>query len=143
MDEALGSGLVGALAVAGLHEVSRHLLKDAPRLDVMGEKLIEKGFRKFGRTPPEQTRALSWALGNVGSDTLMFALISAGDVKRPVLRGAVLGTVVGLSALVLPPLLGIGKKETAKNVKRAALTVGMYVVAGVAAGLARRLAPPS
>lgn len=139
LDEAFGSGLVGAVTVAALHEVSRHLLRDAPRLDVMGEKLIESAFRRFWRRPPESTRALSWALGNVGTDTVLFALVGTGNVKRPVVRGAVIGAIAGLSTLVLPSLLGVGAWETAKNARRMALTVGMYVTAGVAAGLARRL----
>lgn len=139
LDEAFGSGLVGAVTVAALHEVSRHLLRDAPRLDIMGEKLVESAFRRFGRRPPESTRALSWALGNVGTDTVLFALVGAGDVKRPVVRGALLGALAGVSAVVLPSLLGVGSRETAKNLQRMAMTVGMYVTAGVAAGLAHRL----
>src|SRR4051812_41788158 len=71
-------GLVGTATVAALHQVSRHLLKDAPRLDVMGERMIEKGFARFGRAPPKQTKLLSWALGNVGTDTLVFAAVGFG-----------------------------------------------------------------
>ena len=96
------SGLVASATVAALHEVSRHLLRDAPRLDVMGERLIEVGFKKLGRKPPRQTRLLSWALGNMGSDTLVFAAVGVGHSKRPLVRGAIIGAVVGASALVLP-----------------------------------------
>lgn len=137
----LGSALVGTVTVAALQQVSRFLLKDGPRMDVLGEKIIEKGFRKLGRTPPKNTPLLSWVGGNMGSDTLVFALVGAGQPRRPIVRGAIVGALTGLGALVLPPLLGITSKHTAKNPKQAALTVGLYVLAGLAAGAAHRLAP--
>lgn len=137
----LGTALVGTLTVAALQHVSRFLLKDGPRMDVVGEKIIEKGFRRFGRKPPENSRLLSWVGGNIGSDTLVFALVGMGQPKRPVVRGAIVGALTGLGALVLPPLLGITSRHTAKNPKQAAMTVGLYLIAGLAAGAAHQLAP--
>lgn len=135
------SGVVGTATIAALHQASRHLLKDAPRMDVVGEKLIEKGFTRIGRKPPEQTKMLSWALGNVGTDTLVFAAVGFGAPKRPVVRGLIVGALSGAAALLLPPKLGISSNYAARTPKTALLTMGFYVAAGLAAGLALKLAP--
>ncbi len=133
MQRLLSSGVVAAATVAGLQQLTRRLMYDAPRMDILGERLIEKAFAKFGRRPPESARALSWVLGNVGSDTVLFGLVSAGSPRRPFVRGAVVGAATGVAALVLPPALGLSTKYTAQTWRTAVTTVGLYVAAGLSA----------
>ena len=137
------SGIAATATIAGLQQVTRWLMKDAPRMDVLGERLIEEGFRRIGRKPPNSTRALSWAFGNVGSDTLLFALVAAGSPSRPFVRGALVGGLTGLAAVFLPPLFGFSSKYTARTLRTGLATVGMYVAAGLAAAGATRLAQES
>ena len=140
VERLMSSGVVAAATVAGLQQLTRRLMYDAPRLDVLGERLIEKAFARFGRKPPESARALSWVLGNVGSDTLLFALVGAGAPRRPFVRGALVGAVTGVAALVVPPALGISTKYTARTWRTALTTVGLYVAAGLSAAGATRVA---
>lgn len=140
VEKSFGSGLVGTVTVAGLHQVSRHLLRDAPRMDVWGERVIVETFRRIGRPPPQNTRMLSWMLGNIGSDTLLYAAVGLGNPKRPVLRGGLIGAAMGVGALVLPKLLGITDRDVARTTRTRVLTVGMYLIAGLAAGAAQHLA---
>ncbi len=136
----MSSGVVAAATIAGLQQLTRKLMYDAPRMDVLGERLIEKTFQQFGRRPPEATRALSWALGNVGSDTLLFAVVGAGSPRRPFVRGALVGAATGVAAVVLPPALGLSSRYTARTWRTALTTVGMYVAAGLTAAGATQMA---
>lgn len=142
MSHVLASGVTGAAAVAGLHQLARHLLKDAPRLDVMGEKLIEKGFETIGKKPPASPMALSWIAGNLGSDTLIFALMGTATGKQAFARGAGVGALAGLAAVFGPKLLKVGDQQTARNPKMALTTIGLYVGAGLAAGAAKWVRGP-
>jgi hypothetical protein len=137
LSKVLSSGVVGAAAVAGLHQLARHLMKDAPRVDLLGEQVFAKLFAKLGRAPPVSPSTLSWLVGNLGSDALLFGLVDAGSTTRPFARGAAVGTVVGAAAVVGPRLLRLGEKHTAKNARMALATMGLYVGAGVAAGAAK------
>jgi hypothetical protein len=129
----LAAGLAASMTVGGLQHLARWLMRDAPRMDVMGQRLLEKGFVRLGRQPPRSTRLLSWAVGNLGSDTVFFALVGAGDPKRPLVRGVWVGALAGAAAVLLPPLLGLSSRHTARTAKTAAATVGTYVAAGLAA----------
>lgn len=139
VEKTLGTGLVGTVTVAGLHQVSRQLLKDAPRIDELGERVIVQTFRRIGHEPPKYTHALSWILGNLGVDTLIYALVGAGRPKRPVVRGLWVGLAAGAATLVLPWFAGVTDREVARTTRMVLSTLGIYLAAGVAAGAAQQL----
>lgn len=140
VEKTLGVGVVGTATVAGLHQISRRLLKDAPRIDELGERVIVQTFRRIGREPPKHSRALSWIFGNLGTDTLLYMLVAAGKPAKPIVRGLWVGLAAGVSTLVLPWFAGVTEREVALNKKMVLNTLGIYLVAGLAAGAAQHVA---
>ena len=138
---ALGPGLVGAAGVTLLHEGLRRVLPDPPRMDVLGMRALAKGQRLLGRRPARGRRLHRQALlGDLVANTLYYALVSLGRPRRPFLRGALLGTLAGVGAVVLPPYLGLGKRPARAQPHTALLTVAYYTLAGLgAAGATRSL----
>ena len=59
---ALAGGAAGAAALTAVHEAARRALRDAPRMDVLGERAIAAGLRAAGAEPPPEPRLHSAAL---------------------------------------------------------------------------------
>jgi hypothetical protein len=129
----LGPGLLAAATVGALQLLTRKLMQNGPRIDLLGERMFEAAFDRLGRRPPRAaSRAMSWALGNMGSDTLLFALVATGQPRRPFVRGALVGAATGVAAVVLPKRLGLDR-FTARNWRTGLTTVGLYLAAGLSA----------
>jgi hypothetical protein len=130
----LGPGLLAAATVGALQLLTRKLMQNGPRIDELGERMFEAAFERIGRRPPRAaSRAMSWALGNVGSDTLLFALVATGQPRRPFVRGALVGAATGVAAVVLPSRLGLPARLTAKDWRTGLTTFGFYLAAGLSA----------
>jgi hypothetical protein len=136
---ALGPGLVGSLTVTVVHEGLRRVLKDPPRMDVLGMRALAKGTRLLGRRPARGQRLHRQALvGDLVSNTLFYSLVSLGKPRRPYLRGLTLGLLAGASAVLLPPYLGLGKRPARAQPRTALLTVAYYTLAGLSAARSTR-----
>lgn len=140
---ALGPGLIGSLSVTLIHEGARRMLDHPPRMDVLGKRALKKGFRWLGFPPARGRRLHRQALlGDLISNSLFFSLVAMGRPKRPYVRGALLGALAGLGAVVLPPLLGLGRRPSRARTSTALLTVAWYTLGGLSAARAtRRLTP--
>src|SRR5207237_1240532 len=104
----LAAGLAGAVAVTAVHETTRRLTPRAPRMDILGERGIAKLVLAAGRTPPGGVRLHRLALGGaLVSNSLYYALVGTG--RGAWKRGAALGLLAGVAAVVLPPVLGLGR----------------------------------
>jgi len=130
---ALVSGLAGACLLTAIHETTRRFVPNAPRMDVLGMRAIEKLMYKADATPPADDNKLhTWALiGDVVSNSLYYSL--AGTGKNAWLRGALLGTGAGIGAVVLPGPLGLGEAPSGRTNQTKAMTVGLYLMGGLAA----------
>ena len=134
------SGLAGAVALTAVHETARRILPNAPRMDTVGRRALVKGAKKLGFEPPTQEKQQPLALaGELASNTLYYTLVGLGRNPSPLLRGGVLGSVAGAAAVALPPLLGLGKKPSAANPQRKAMTTGWYLLGGLVAAATYRL----
>jgi hypothetical protein len=116
-------------------------------MDVLGKRALKKGIRWFGGRPAHGLRLHRQSLaGDVLSNSLFFSLVALGRPKRPYLRGAVLGLLAGLGAVVLPPYLGLGRGPARARTSTSLLTVAWYTLGGLAAARATRglldAAPP-
>lgn len=138
---ALGPGVVGALTVTLLHEGAREQLEHPPRMDVLGKRSLKRLLKLLGRSPAHGKRLHQQALvGELISNTLYYALVALGRPRRPYLRGAVLGLLAGVGAVVLPRYLGLGKRPSSEQPTTAMLTVTWYFLGGLeAAGATRAL----
>jgi hypothetical protein len=145
----IGSGLVGALALAGVHWRSKRRWKlHTPRLDQLGERAVERLSEAVGRRPPHGRRLERAGLAaNVALSALYFAALVLKRTGRPILRGTLGGFVLGLATIFLPPLLALGKRRRGVSPGGQALTVGSYTLGGLLSatawrGLGSESAPP-
>ena len=108
---ALGAGAAGAAILTLSHELMRKLIPHPPRMDLVGMRLLQKGSRFAGKTPPKGDRLYGLAmLGDIVANTVYYALAATGARRPSLLRGAIAGGIAGWGAWRLPPLLGLGAK---------------------------------
>lgn len=135
---AVGSGLVGAVVLTAIHQVAREMIKDAPRMDVLGRRAIAKGLKRLGIRPPRKATLQRYALaGDIVSNSLYYALVGVGG-GHSMSKGALLGALAGVGAVALPPRMGLGRRPSRATRATKAMTVAWYTAGGVAAGAALR-----
>ncbi|PYE51812.1 hypothetical protein [Deinococcus yavapaiensis] len=133
------SGLAGALTVTLLNEGVRRAVPHAPRMDVIGERGLEKTISAVGAEPPHGEDLYRAAmLGDVVSNSLYYALVSVGSPRGTWTRGAALGLAAGLGAVFLPHRLGLGRQPDARSPFTQLLTVTWYFAGGLAAAAVSR-----
>lgn len=137
LSASLAAGLAGAVALTLVHESMRRVTPNAPRMDVLGERAIAKSMRAFGVRPPREPRLHQLALvGDIATNTLFYALVGRGPGAW--LRGAFLGTLAGVGAVLLPPVLGLGRWPRGTNRATKFMTCGYYVTGAITAAAASR-----
>lgn len=134
---ALESGLAGACTLTLVHEAARRILPHAPRLDILGMRALSHSLPVGKHPAPARLHAYA-LVGDLIANTLYYSLVGAGNKKSSVLRGTLLGGAMGVGAVVLPPLLGLGRRPSARTPATQAMTVGWYVIGGLAAAAWRR-----
>ena len=133
---AMGSGLAGALALTAVHETARQQVATAPRMDMLGMQAIEKGFRSLNAQPPEGKSLYEMALaGDLISNAMYYSMVAQGKPEDALRRGLMLGLAAGISAVVLPKPMGL-QPQINRTMATHAMTVGWYVLGGLAAGAA-------
>lgn len=138
----LAAGLAGALALTALHETVRRLRpRDAPRMDLLGERALRQLLAKVDADQPDDQEAYFLTMaGDVVSNALYFSLVGSG--KHTGRRSLLLGLAAGVGGVVLPGPLGLGTAPSNRTPQTQAMTVAWYTVGGVVAGaVARALRP--
>lgn len=134
---ALLSGLTGAATVNLLNEGARRVSQHAPRMEVIGERALQRSLRLADVKPPRGRALYRWALaGDVAGNTFYYSLAGLGSRRGARRRGAVLGLLAGLGAVFLTKPLGLGRQPDEDTPVTQALTVAWYTAAGIAAGAA-------
>jgi hypothetical protein len=138
---AIGGGLAGAIALTILHEVTRRVDEDAPRMDLLGMDALSKGLRKTGQDVPDQDSLFNLTLAaDIVSNTLYYSLAAAGNKKYVVPKGTLLGLAAGAGAVLLPKSIGLNPKHSNKTLKTQLLTTAFYVAGGfIASAVAKKL----
>ena len=130
---ALAGGLAGTLTVASLHEALKRVTSDAPRLDILNMELIRKVLKNMNQEVPKEDELQRWAVGlEVFCDTAYYSVAGTGDKKGVWLRGALLGLVAGVTAVVLPEPLGLPNEPSNKTLATQLMTIGLYLMGGLA-----------
>jgi hypothetical protein len=132
--KAIFSGFVGACAVTLINESARQVIKDAPRLDILGKRSIALPLMKTGRTPPKNDN-LYWLsmAGDLAANTFYYSLLCLDDKENALRNGVLLGLTAGAGAVILPKPLGLGTESSARNTKTGIMTVAWYLAGGLAA----------
>ena len=130
----LAAGSVGALVLTALHETVRRLHpRDAPRLDLLGERGLRKLLAKAGAAQPDESKAYVLTMtGDVVSNALYYSLVGSG--RHSLRRGLLLGVAAGVGDVVLPGPLGLGKGPSNRTPQTQAMTVAWCTVGGAVAG---------
>lgn len=138
---AIGSGLIGAVALTLLHEILRRVVPEAPRMDLLGMRALSKSMRKLDVEPPKGKELFNLTIaGDLASNALYYSLVGLiGKGKQAWLSGAVLGLAAGIGAVVLPSAMGLGSGPSRRTPATAILTILLYLQGGVAAAAAYRL----
>jgi hypothetical protein len=137
--QAVASGLIGAATLTGVHESVRRVVPEAPRMDVLGMRAIVKSLRQVDQTPPRGQALHQTALaGDIVANSLYYSLVGVGRPQGALLRGAALGLAAGLGAVFLPGPLGLGEAPSNRTPATTAMTIGWYLIGGLAAALAYR-----
>jgi hypothetical protein len=135
--KSLASGLVGSATLTAIHQGAKRYIDHAPHVDAIGRRAIAKGITRLGGTPPEGDRLQNMALaGDLASNAAYYALVNVGHPRYRLLRGAALGLIGGLGAVVLPKPLGLGKQPGQRTPRTQLLTIAWYTLGGLAAALA-------
>jgi hypothetical protein len=140
MSAALAGGLAGTLTVASLHEAMKRVTSDAPRMDLLDMELIRKGLQSLHKDVPEEDELQRWAVGGeLFCDTAYYGIAAMGGKKGVWLRSALLGFAAGVSAVVLPKPLGLPQQPSNKTFNTQLMTVGLYLMGGLATAAAVEL----
>ncbi|WP_207896518.1 hypothetical protein [Flaviaesturariibacter flavus] len=137
--DALLGGLAGSALLTATHETLRRTVPKAPRMDLLGMEAIRKLLAKGHPNQPGTAR-LFWI--TMAGDLLTNALYySLGGVKakHPVVRGTILGIAAGIGGVLLPQPLGLNEQHSMRTAATALMTIGIYTLGGLAAGLVLRL----
>ena len=130
----LAAGLAGAVALTALHEAVRRLRpRDAPRMDLLGERGLRQLLAKAGAPQPDEPAAYGLTMaGDLLSNALYYSLVGSGQHSRR--RGLLLGAAAGIGGVVLPGPLGLGTAPSNRTPQTQAMTVAWYTAGGVVAG---------
>lgn len=136
---ALAGGLLGACALTLIHETARRSVPHAPRVDVLGERALQRALRAAGRRAPDRRALyLPTLAGDLASNALFYALVGFGGREGALWRGTTLGLLGGAGTVVLAPALGLGPQPGEKAPHTQWMTLLWYTLGGMAAGAAYR-----
>ena len=129
---ALISGAAGALAVTAVHQLARRRVRYAPRMDVLGMRAIAR--HRLGKRPPTgRTLYRATLAGDLLSNTAYYSTVALAG-RHATRTGAALGIAAGVGALLLPPVMGLGRPPHAGAWSNRLMTVAWYTLGGLAAG---------
>jgi hypothetical protein len=139
----LAGGLAGAITLTLLAELLRKNFSGAPRLDKLGEEALDKTVSEISGKHMTADRQYSTSMAaDLISNTLYYSA-TAFKPASAVLTGAILGATAGAGAVKLPGRLGLNEDNTAGSPNKKLLTVALYTIGGLIAGLVtRRLTTP-
>jgi hypothetical protein len=136
LSSSLIGGLGGAITLTLLQELLKKIDPNAPRLDLLGKQATSKLLKKTKRQFSEQQIYNTSLAGDVLFNSLYYSLAGI-KTKKAATTGGLLGTGMGLAAVMLPKLLELNAGYTGANAKRKYMTMGLYIAGGlVAAGIA-------
>ena len=137
LNDSLVSGVAGAVALTAVHQAARTVTDSAPRMDVVGMRALARGAEAAGAQGPRTHKGLYRATlaGDLICNSAFYSLATSYT------RGAAMGLLAGVGALVLPQRLGLGVPPKSELLSNQVMTVAWYLVGGlVAAATAQYLA---
>ena len=132
--DALLSGMAGAAALTAVHQAARMITDKAPRMDVVGMRAIARGKDVVDSSSgPALATAEHPALYNMALAGDLVFNSAYYSLATTWARGAALGLIAGVGALLLPKKMGLGDPPGSELLSNQVMTVAWYVVGGLAA----------
>lgn len=136
---ALMGGLAGASVLTVVHEATRRIVPNAPRMDLMGMQALAKALHTLGLPVPDRSKLFPYTLaGDVVGNGLYYSLAGVSTHKNVILKSTVLGLSAGIGAISVPEKIGLNEKFSNRNNKMALITLALYTMGGFTAGLAMK-----
>ena len=129
LNDSLMSGVAGAVALTAVHQAARALTGNAPRMDVVGMRALARGANLAGAEAPETHKGLYRA--TLAGDLICNSAYYSLATSYP--KGAALGLLAGVGALLLPQRLGLGAPPHSELLSNQVMTVAWYLIGGLAA----------
>jgi hypothetical protein len=107
-------------------------------MDVVGMRAITRGIAVLNDTTPppfDQLYAVTLAADLIGN-SLYYSAAAASTQTATWKRGAVLGALAGVGALILPERMGLGTPPHIESSRNKILTIAWYLIGGLAAAAA-------
>lgn len=129
------SGIAGSVVLTALHQLLRGQLSDAPRMDKLGEQAIVKGAEALNVEAPSGEKLYNTTMAaDLAGNAVYYSMVGSAPGSS-VLAGAALGAAAGIGALMLPEKMGLNPAYSNKTRRTQLLTCGLYLTAGLVAGL--------
>lgn len=134
------AGAIGAIVLNAIHGLGKTLLKDAPKIDEIGNEGVSKAIDSVGLpAPTEQAIDNTTTTFNLVTNTLSYRMIGAYNSKNILLLGALHGLTVGLGTLSLSKTLDLDDTPVTKTFLTECLTVTWYVLGGLSTATALKM----
>lgn len=135
ISKSLISGFAGSLALTLFHQLLKKTVKNAPRMDRLGEQALQNIIAATGADVPTKDQLFGATMaGDIAGNASYYALVGVAPVN-PVVSGTVLGLAAGLGAVYLPGPMGLNEEYSNATPKTQVLTVAVYLAGGLIAGL--------
>lgn len=132
---ALLAGAAGATFLTIVHESVRQFAPQAPRVDILGRRLVKRAFHQTDNPAPASGTEYALALaGDLLSNTLYYSLVGLGDPENANVKGRLLGVGAGLAAITLPERLNLPQEPVSGSLSTKLMTIGYYALGGMVAG---------
>ena len=132
------SGLTGSIVLTGLHQLLKANVKQAPRMDKLGEQALQKVISVAGgEVKSEESLYNITMAGDLTGNALYYSMVGTLPVNS-MAAGASLGLAAGLGAVLLPEELGLNKRYSNATTKTQLLTIAIYLAGGIVAGLVHK-----
>lgn len=132
--KALAGGLAGAGALTVVHEVTRKLHPDAPRMDLLAKNGLAKMVRRTSGIVPSEGKLFGVSLaGDLVSNAIYYSLAGTGSKRSVWIKGALLGLAAGIGAVAVPQQMGMSNKYSNDSNEKRGLTIAFYVLGGLVA----------
>jgi len=135
----LTSGLISSVTLTLLHQTLKNNVSHAPRMDKLGMEALETSLDNAGVAVPDKHKLYYATMaGDIAGNAGYYSLVGMNP-RNSITTGAALGLMAGLGAIALPGKLGLNKKYSNETTKTQLLTLGLYVSAGLIAGVVHKL----
>lgn len=140
MKKKLIAGLAGSLVLTLMHEVTRKLNPRAPRMDLLGMQAIGKVLKAAHLPIPRRPSLYRYTLlADIVGNALYYSLSGANASRHLVSNSTMAGISAGISAVKVPQIVGLNDDYSNRTKETQWLTVLLYTVGGLAAGLTMKM----